>query len=593
MSETRRQRPTQAELKTVFGYDEGRLVHVSEVVEANRRSLRCVRCDGPLVARLGKKYRHHFGHMATCECDGGRETAIHVFSKEALLRGRCLTLPECVASVPTLGLLYTEFPIKASIHSWSGGMYRQVIKPSQVVTFDDVSLEVVHDGFRPDAVATMRGRAMAVEFANTHFTGPDKVTLIMNVNISAVEVDVSDPPLDLPPQDLERWVLHDAPRKWLHNGRAVAWEEGLTREVNAIVDAKRKVEIYKADQERKFAAKREAAVNKARADIVRGLATEVDPALDRVPDDVRERIGSNRLSWAVNWAPPYKTFFCVRPEVWQSHVLSELIGKREEAREQGFMVSHRDIAQHLVDLQIAPKSLHYIHLENRQFARELVPDFVRPEEVVGRYLQLLVFLGVAQCSESLYNLAINGHSERLVQADWDEKGDLIRSLRNLLINGHEQDKEIYSEVIQFMEEAGFGSFIGFPTIGSNVMRVEERAWQSCFLDVITNCSMRALALSGDAQPWVDVAYIDKELLARGCISPSLLPMKPRDLKIALIIRDDFVEPYRVVRNYITFLVAMAVIEYNYDGQSLERVRMRRSHMIRRSSMVDLKQGCVV
>ncbi len=357
MSEPRRPRPTQAELKTVFGYDGGRLVHVSEVGELNRRSIRCVRCDGSLVARLGKKYRHHFGHMTTCECDGGRETAIHVFSKEALLRRRSLTLPECMASVPTSGLSPIEFPRQGASHRWSeggGARFEQAIKPSQVVTFDDVALEVIHDGFRPDAVATKGGRGMAVEFANTHFSSPDKITRLVAANLSAVEVDVSAPPFDLSPKDLERWVLDEAPRRWLHNGRIAAWEAGLRAEVQAIVDAKRRAEAAKAEQERRDAARRGAAVDKAKADVARDLATGVDPVLDNVPNDVQGRVGSKRLAWAASWQPPYKTFFRVSSRVWQLHVLSELINGHKDRVYQGRMLAPGSIARHLMDLGLSP-----------------------------------------------------------------------------------------------------------------------------------------------------------------------------------------------------------------------------------------------
>ncbi len=420
----------QGELKTVFGLDGTTLVHVSEVTTDNRRRIRCLRCDAALVAKMGPKRRHHFGHRTECACDGGRETAIHLFCKAALQRRLELTVPESRGSVPALGLRADEFVREGvMLRRPTDGTdrFEATFRPQQVMRFDSVSLEVAFDGFRPDAVASKGARQIAVEFANTHFADAGKVALIRSVSLSTVEVDVSDPPMELSPLALERWVLHEAPRAWLHNGRAADWVGRLRGEVEVAVEAKRRLEAARevaraqareraeaslerarvraeeeatarlraaAEDEAQEERRRAAAVLDARDAILANLAPTIDEDANVVPDEVLHRVDAAGLAWAADWAPGVRTCLRVDDAVWQTHVLAHLVTNRAEVGHPSRAVTEDDLGQLLVDLGFAHGSLVHVHDENVRFVQERSPGLQLPTSVLLGYLEHLERRGV-------------------------------------------------------------------------------------------------------------------------------------------------------------------------------------------------------
>lgn len=69
----------------LYGLRKGTLVHISEVESGLKCECKCPSCDAKLVARKGKKNKHHFAHHATDNCKYGYETSLHFAVKEIIL----------------------------------------------------------------------------------------------------------------------------------------------------------------------------------------------------------------------------------------------------------------------------------------------------------------------------------------------------------------------------------------------------------------------------------------------------------------------------------------------------------------------------
>jgi len=69
-------------LKIPFAITNGRLVHISEVASGLLCECTCPECNAPLIARKGKKVRHHFAHYLSTNCQP--ETVVHRIAKRLL-----------------------------------------------------------------------------------------------------------------------------------------------------------------------------------------------------------------------------------------------------------------------------------------------------------------------------------------------------------------------------------------------------------------------------------------------------------------------------------------------------------------------------
>src|SRR5215207_4267607 len=152
---------------------DGRLLRASAVPAGLACGCSCPGCGAPLVARRGGRRAAHFAHATGRACAAAHETVLHRLAKQLIADGAPLALPEVAA---------------------------------------------VHGGRRrPDILAAVAGRPLLVEVAVTHPCGPEKLALIRERRLAAVEIDLSRVPRDATPDALERAVLRSAPRRWLWN----------------------------------------------------------------------------------------------------------------------------------------------------------------------------------------------------------------------------------------------------------------------------------------------------------------------------------------------------------------------------------------
>ncbi len=197
---------------------DGRLMHVAEVPAGLACWCRCPRCDSPLVARKGALVAPHFAHAGSRACKGAWETTLHRLAKEVVGAARELLLPEAAAELDGV---------------------REPVAAAQVFRCEAVETEVELGGLRPDAVLHRAGRTLAVEFAVTHFCGPEKVAELRRRELPCVEVDLSAVPRLATRDAHARAILREAPRRWLFNARIARAEARLRAAEQARAEAER------------------------------------------------------------------------------------------------------------------------------------------------------------------------------------------------------------------------------------------------------------------------------------------------------------------------------------------------------------------
>ena len=152
---------------------EGDLVHVDTVPNGNKCGCVCPDCGKPLIAKHdGQTDRaHHFAHDNGIECKGARMTALHMLAQQIIEKQKTIMLPDYQ------------------------GEYFQ--KRTNIIHFDDVELEGFFEGLRPDCIGIKKGKdgmehRLWIEILVTHEVDDAKEKAIRNLQVSCVEVDLSD-----------------------------------------------------------------------------------------------------------------------------------------------------------------------------------------------------------------------------------------------------------------------------------------------------------------------------------------------------------------------------------------------------------------
>ena len=115
------------------------------------------------------------------------------------MRRCCTGSPEqLIAGGAALGL-----PEVAAEH----GGRRRLVRRAATVRPETATLERGLGGLRPDILAAVAGQVLLVEVAVTHPCGPEKLALIRERRLAAVEIDLSRVPRDASPEALEGAVL--------------------------------------------------------------------------------------------------------------------------------------------------------------------------------------------------------------------------------------------------------------------------------------------------------------------------------------------------------------------------------------------------
>lgn len=212
--------------KIPFGIKDGVLVDVSAVESGLACGCVCPSCHRRLQANKGEVVSHYFSHDPSDEakgCEGAAETAIHLMAKQLLVEAQRMFVPKLEVTVAMSDMNGTVHEEKALVESegWK--------------VFDRVESEIRFGGVRPDIIGYKGSEPLLIEVAVTHFTDRDKVRLIRNRSISAIEIDLSDVSNTVTTSELRKRVVESANKKaWRSNPAAIE----IKRNLRSVLDEK-------------------------------------------------------------------------------------------------------------------------------------------------------------------------------------------------------------------------------------------------------------------------------------------------------------------------------------------------------------------
>lgn len=187
-------------LRLPYGLKDGELIHISHASRGLSCDCVCPECGQRLLAKKGGSREHHFAHDGNANCASAVETALHLAAKKILEQRLEIVLP--AVTVQFKGV--PKPPI--------------TIAPEKRYTIDSVVLEKRIDKIVPDVLAYIQGRPLVVEVRVSHKVDSNKLDRIRNIELSAIEIDLSRAPRSFALTDIEPLVIEAGQHKiWLHN----------------------------------------------------------------------------------------------------------------------------------------------------------------------------------------------------------------------------------------------------------------------------------------------------------------------------------------------------------------------------------------
>lgn len=199
----------------VYGKKAGKLIHISEVENGLACDCICPECSAKFVAKNNPLNITipHFAHYNETECKGGLESWIHSLAKDVIFSRKRVLVP--------------DFEKKAIIIKGSSKVAssRPVFIKGGTYTLDNVFIEKNFAGYRPDIIAKIQRRSLAIEIKVSHAIGRLKREFYIDNSIPVFEIDLSN----LAPESVAetKWFefeVLDNPenRYWIHNPKGEA-----------------------------------------------------------------------------------------------------------------------------------------------------------------------------------------------------------------------------------------------------------------------------------------------------------------------------------------------------------------------------------
>lgn len=170
-----------------------RIVHINQVERGLACMCLCFECGESVVARKGDKNEHHFAHVSNKEsCTICSESILHKFAKQVIIDEYAISLP--------------ALPDDEN-------------QDAQVWLFDQITAEQSMGRIRPDLVATINNEMIFIEVAVTSFINDDKLSLIKQLGIKTVEIDLRDllkQNIEVPSDTAKDYILNQVINKqWM------------------------------------------------------------------------------------------------------------------------------------------------------------------------------------------------------------------------------------------------------------------------------------------------------------------------------------------------------------------------------------------
>lgn len=181
-----------------------KMVYIKEADNGSKCKCVCPSCRKPLVAKnAGAKNAPHFAHESNCECATALQTSLHYLAKEIFLEEKVFHFKK-----------------------FDGRIARYNIS--------EVVLENKIGGIIPDVILNCEGKIFIVEIFVSHPVDEEKKQKIRDMNVSAVEYDLSKVDRNISKDELRgiifgspkiRWA-YDADEKRIADKRKFLFENG-------------------------------------------------------------------------------------------------------------------------------------------------------------------------------------------------------------------------------------------------------------------------------------------------------------------------------------------------------------------------------
>jgi len=195
-----------------FGLRGGLLVSIDDVDRGLQKDVVCPACETPLVARKGSVRTHYFAHHTGADCPTALQTVLHMRAKEIIAEEKQIFIPGYSVKLP-------------------GRKKPFNIITSRKIILEDVWIEKRLDKIIPDVFAKALGRELLIEIRVSHAVESSKLDLIKEMNLSVIEVNLSDLPATRYDDEVLRKRLFEqhARKKWLHSPRFMAEDDLMSR----------------------------------------------------------------------------------------------------------------------------------------------------------------------------------------------------------------------------------------------------------------------------------------------------------------------------------------------------------------------------
>jgi Competence protein CoiA-like family len=193
--------------KIPFGIQNGVPVGIENVPSGLACNCFCPSCGGILQARKGMKNTPHFSHDPSAnkmECRNALETSIHAMAKHIINEERTISFPELSISVSDVDSLGRE-----QIES-------EVILSMQKIKISDAQIEQRFFDVRPDITVYVNEEPVLIEIAVTHFIDEIKKAKIREMNVRAVEINLSKVDYRISKSELREIIIESTKeKKWI------------------------------------------------------------------------------------------------------------------------------------------------------------------------------------------------------------------------------------------------------------------------------------------------------------------------------------------------------------------------------------------
>ena len=254
------------DIKLPYALKDGELVHISEVERGLSCSCICPNCKGQLIARKGEYKSDHFAHYSTGECQGALETTLHLVAKKILEKCHYITLP---AVKVDLGF---DFPVETIINLFpfdendpehedeEGSFFKywgnkewehlheadefhnydvdyfcrglcieqKLLSRQKAYKVDNAVLESSISNIIPDIILDIQNTLLLIEIYVTHKIDYSKLQKIKELDLSVVEIDLSDWDGNLHYDTLEKIIVGPSKHKrWVYNRKVDMYQKRL------------------------------------------------------------------------------------------------------------------------------------------------------------------------------------------------------------------------------------------------------------------------------------------------------------------------------------------------------------------------------